>query len=196
MAYPISPLNGKAHGQGKHERSKRGIGEYLAELRRQDADESHGVASRPPQLVNRTGRSQGNEAPNAKARCPDQPRTRAPRSFRSNSLVTRDQGSPARSTREFAGTIRTPALRLGGAHGTERSLVGTYVGVSVRAKECRAPLTASFHLKLHERTTCAQLSSVAAARVEILYCTAKYCPCHSITVMLWSGGSSSPQIRS
>ena len=92
-----------------------------------------------------------------------------------HSLIARDQGSPARSTHEFAGAIRTPALRLGGAHGTERTLVGTYVGVSVRAKECRAPLTASFHLKLHECTTCAQLSSVAAARVEFVYCTAKYC---------------------
>src|SRR6202162_3536824 len=154
-AYPISPLNGEAHGQGKHERSKRGIGEYLAELRRQDADESHGVASRPPQLVNRAGRSQGNEGPDPKARCPDQPRTRAPRSLRNNGLPILDGCSPARSTHEFASAIRTLALRLGGAHGTERTLVGTYVGVSVRAKECRALLTASLHLKLHDSTTCA-----------------------------------------
>src|SRR4029077_8275969 len=126
--YPISPLNGEAHGQGKHERSKRSIGEYLAEFRRQDAAESHGVTSRPPQLVNRAGRSQGNERPDAKARCPDQPRTVAPRSLGNNVHLILNRCSPARSTHEFTSAIRTLALRLGGAHGTERTLEGTYVG--------------------------------------------------------------------
>src|SRR5258708_5529424 len=48
------------------------------------------------------------------------------------------------------------------AYATERTLVGQYVSVSVRTKECLAPLTASFHLKLHEWTSCPQLTSAAA----------------------------------
>src|SRR6202023_1292474 len=86
---------------------------------------------------------------------------------------------------EFTSAIRTLALRLRGAYGTERTLVGTYVSVSVRTKECLAPLTASFHLKLHEWTSCAQLRSAAAPGLRLSTATLTLTFNHSYALEWW-----------
>src|SRR5271169_3542564 len=153
-ACPVSPLNGEAYPQRKSKRRQRSIGKYLAELRRENGSETHGITLRAIQLVNRAGRGHGNQRPYAETYYPDQPWALAPRSCGLTILRARDSSAPARPQHELSGAMRTPALRFGGAAGAKRAFVRTYEGLPVGSEPHTALGATGFHLKLHAPAIC------------------------------------------